>query len=163
MVTQSLCLEDQPLRFNFPAEIRFRCSKCGLCCGDTHQKTRRVLLLKSDAERIATSAKRQIDTFATQTTTKQPYVYEIRKNAQNGKCIFLQQNRCMIYQDRPLICKFYPFELATDIKGIYTFKTTEECPGVSCPGRNGVGKKLDRRYFKELLELALAELNAEPR
>jgi uncharacterized protein len=150
------------LRFNYPAEIGFGCSKCGLCCGDTPQKTRRVLLLKSDTERIVAKTKRKISTFATENAGKQPYVYEMRKNPQNGKCVFLQQNQCSIYKVRPLICRFYPFELSTDENGVYTFKATEECPGIFRLGKTGVGKKLDTNYFRELLQLAIAELGASP-
>ena len=32
--------------FTHPANLRFECSRCGLCCGDTAQKTRHILLLK---------------------------------------------------------------------------------------------------------------------
>jgi Fe-S-cluster containining protein len=150
------------LRFNCPTEIGFGCSKCGLCCGDTPQKTRHILLLKSDAERIVANTKRKISTFATENAGKQPYVYEMHKKTQDGKCIFLRQNRCAIYEDRPLICRFYPFELSTDVNGAYTFKVTEECPGVFRLVKTGVGKKLDTNYFRELLQLAMAELSASP-
>jgi Fe-S-cluster containining protein len=148
------------LRFNYPAEIGFGCSKCGLCCGDTEQKERHVLLLKSDTERIVAKTKRKISTFATETAAKQPYVYEMHKIPQNGKCAFLQQDQCSIYEVRPLICRFYPFELSTDENGVYTFKATEECPSIFRLGKTRVGKKLDTSYFRELLQLAIAELSA---
>jgi len=117
-----------------------------------------VLLLKSDAERIATSTNQQINVFADQISKKEPYIYEMHKNFE-GVCIFLQNNRCTIYAQRPLICRFYPFELSTDEKGIHTFSVTGECLGVRRPS-NGVGKnKLDKLFFDRLLELAFVELN----
>jgi len=116
-----------------------------------------VLLLKSDAERIAAEAKREIVTFASEISEKTPYVYEMHKDP-SGKCVFLQENGCTIYEARPLICRFYPFELSGDKKGFFTFRVTDECPGV-CPGATGVGKKLAASYFRALLELARAELN----
>jgi Fe-S-cluster containining protein len=148
------------LRFNYPSQIAFGCSKCGLCCGDTKKKTRHILLLNSDTDRIVSVSNRKISTFATETAGKQPYVYEMRKNPQNGKCVFLQQNHCSIYEVRPLICRFYPFEMSTNENGVYAFKATEECPGIIRLGKTGVGKKLDASYFRELLEVALAKLNA---
>lgn len=148
------------MRFDYPVDVCFSCSKCGLCCGDTEAKVRHVLLLKSDAERIAAEAKREIVTFASEISEKVPYVYEMHKDP-SGKCVFLQENCCTIYEARPLICRFYPFELSGDEKGNYSFRVTDECSGV-CPGTEGVGKKLAASYFRALLGLALAEFNDRP-
>lgn len=147
------------MRFEYPADVCFGCSKCGLCCGDTQQKKRHVLLLKSDAERIAAQTKREIGTFAAEIEDNAPYVYEMQKNPLDGKCLFLQGNECMVYAVRPLICRFYPFELSTKEEGVYVFRVTDECPGVLCQGTKGVGKKLDAGFFRALLELACVELN----
>ncbi len=117
---------------------------------------RHVLLLKSDAERIEAESKQEISKFASEIVDKAPYVYEMRKGS--GKCVFLQNNECSIYDFRPLICRFYPFELLTYEEGVSTFRVTEECPGV-CLGTKSVGKKLAEGYFRALLELALAEIN----
>ena len=148
------------MRFEYPADVCFGCSKCGLCCGDTQQKKRHVLLLKSDAERIAAHTKQEIDTFAAEIADKAPYVYELQKNPRDGKCLFLQGNGCKIYAVRPLICRFYPFELSTKEEGVYVFRVTDECPGVLCQGTKGVGKKLDAGFFRILLELASVEFNS---
>jgi Fe-S-cluster containining protein len=149
------------LRFEYPENVRFECTKCGLCCGDTPEKTRHVLLLKTDAARIAAHTKRQIGTFANETQDKSPYVYEMHK-AQDGKCVFLQNNRCVVYNVRPLICRFYPFELLTDENVVCRSRVTDECPGVFCQDTVGVGKKLDAHYFRVLFELARDELNSGP-
>ena len=146
--------------FRYPTDISFDCSKCGLCCGDTTKKVRHVLLLKSDAERIATHTNRKVDTFVTEVPGNLPYLYEIQK-CSSGKCIFLHDNQCTVYDVRPLICRFYPFELSTDKAGVYIFKTTDECPGI-CTGTVGTAK-LDANYFKKLLKLARADLSDRPR
>ncbi len=83
----------------------------------------------------------------------------MHKNLADGKCIFLKDNQCTIYEHRPLICKFYPIELITDETGKHVFRVTLECPGVCCLNTVVVGKKLDEAYFRALLELAHAELN----
>ena len=149
------------MRFNYPADINFGCSKCGLCCGNTANKVRHVLLLKSDAERIAKLTNQVVELFAAQTPGKLPYLYEIRKTSE-GKCVFLQNNQCTVYDVRPLICWFYPFELSTDAGGVSTFRVTDECPGV-CTTRAGVGEKLEIDYFRVLFELARVELKDSPR
>ncbi len=147
------------MRFEYPSNLFFSCSKCGICCGDTKQKKRHILLLKSDVERIAVHTRQQINTFAEETAGLQPYVFEMRKNSKDGKCIFLQKNECNIYEVRPLICRFYPFELSTSQEKVYKFKVTDECPGIFSLSTKGV-KKLDSRFFRALLELACAEFDA---
>lgn len=146
------------MQFTYPKNIRFACSKCGLCCGDTSNKKRRVLLLKQDAERIAVQTKRPINNFATETPGIMPYLFEMHKSVDTGMCLFLHDNQCTIYAQRPLICRFYPFELTTDENGSFMFKVTNECPAVKS-SQSKTGKKLNSRFFNELLDLAHVELN----
>jgi len=147
------------VQFEWPANISFNCNKCGLCCGDTSKKTRHVLLLKSDAQKIKEHIKQPIKQFAHKIQGKAPYIFEMRKNPTDGKCVFLRNNQCTIYEHRPLICKFYPIELTTDETGKPIFKATLECPGICCQDTEGVGKKLGEDYFSALLDLAYTELS----
>lgn len=142
---------------NYPENVSFNCSKCGLCCGDTSKKTRHVLLPLVDAQRIAAITNQPIDNFADPVSGKEQYVYEMKKIAK-GKCIFLRDNKCTIYENRPLICRFYPFELQTNSKGVYTFAPTNECTGISS-GEGKNAQRLSRRYFEDLLKLAETQLN----
>ena len=151
------------MRFEYPTDVCFNCSRCGLCCGDTQQKKRHVLLLKSDAERIAVQTKQEIESFAAEIADKAPYVYEMHKRSSDGKCLFLKDNECTVYGVRPLICRFYPFELSTKEEGVFVFRVTDECPEVSCQGNKAVGKKRDAGFFRALLELACAELQFRSR
>ena len=76
----------------------------------------------------------------------------MRKSAE-GKCFFLKDNQCTIYELRPLICRFYPFELKFDLnKNQHVFDFTVECPGIS------KGKMMSRRDFEELFLLAQEKL-----
>ncbi len=138
------------MNFDYPATVRFRCIKCGICCGDTKEKTRHVLLLKTEAEQIAEATSQPIPKFAEKIETRAPYVYEMKKTVEDGKCVFLENNRCTIYQLRPLICRFYPFELKTAHGGKYKFLFTEECLGIN------KGKTLSEAYFKKMFRLAYA-------
>jgi Fe-S-cluster containining protein len=128
--------------------MRFRCKKCGICCGDTKEKTRHVLLLSSEAEQIAKVTMQSISKFAVKIEDRAPYSYEMKKRAEDGKCIFLENNRCTIYSLRPLICRFYPFELKMPQSRKYMFFFTEECPGIN------KGRMLGENYFRKLFELA---------
>ena len=144
------------VQFDYPDNVCFDCSKCGLCCGDTILKKRCVLLLRSDAQKIVEHTNQSVNKFARKIYGKNPYIFEMRTD---GKCIFLKDNQCTIYAQRPLICKFYPVELTTAETGKYVFRVTSECPGVCCLCDRKNSTQISEAYFKALLDLAYAELN----
>lgn len=137
------------MNFDYPTTVRFRCIKCGICCGDTKEKTRHILLLRTEAEQIATATLQPISKFTVKIKDKAPYSYEMKK-MKDGKCVFLENNCCTIYAVRPLICKFYPFELESAPTGKYTFLYTSECLGIN------MGPILSKKYFRKLFQLAHA-------
>ena len=150
-VSQLLYFVERKVDFEYPATVRFRCIKCGICCGDTKEKIRHILLLPSEAEQIAKVTLQPISKFAVKIKGRVPYSYEIKKRAEDGKCVFLENSLCKIYSLRPLICKFYPFELKISKSRKYTFFFTEECLGINRGG------KLREDYFRKLFRLAHAE------
>jgi Fe-S-cluster containining protein len=143
----------RPVDFTYPADVCFQCSGCGLCCGDTAQKNRHILLLKAEAKDISEQTCLAIEQFAEPIKGKEPYIYEMKKPT-SGKCFFLKNNRCTNYEHRPLICRFYPFELkpAQDKNG-HIFDFTLECPAI------GEGKTLTQQDFMELFKLAQKKLS----
>jgi Fe-S-cluster containining protein len=141
--------------FRHPTDLAFECTRCGLCCGDTPNRTRHILLTQKDAEHVANATRREIGSFCTPTPENAPYIYEMNKNPE-GKCVFLQANQCTIYEARPLICRFYPFQLSMDFDGVYVFEATAECPVVGAGG-----KRLDGAFFRGLFELARKRLGFE--
>jgi Fe-S-cluster containining protein len=147
----------QKVNFDYPTAMRFRCTKCGICCGNTQEKIRHILLLGTETEQIAAATSQPISEFAVKFEGKAPYSHEIKKTAENGKCVFLKKNHCTIYSQRPLICRFYPFELKIVMNQKHEFLYTDECPGI------GKGKKLGKNYFEKLFQLAHAKARAECR
>lgn len=131
------------MSFKFPKHVCFECNGCALCCGDTKNRIRTILLLKLEADRISKKTSKRIEEFAENIEGSEPYVYRMRKTA-DGKCVFLRDDLCSVYDVRPLICRFYPFELKDTKKGKYVFAYTDECP---CIGRGSV---LKREYFEKL-------------
>jgi len=138
------------VNFDYPTAVRFHCIKCGICCGDTKEKNRHVLLLRTEAEQIAKTTLQPISKFAVKIKDRTPYSYEMKKS-EDGKCVFLEEDRCTIYSLRPLICRFYPFELKVLRNQKYTFLYTEECPGIN------KGRLLSGSYFKRMFQLARAK------
>jgi hypothetical protein len=132
--------------------VLFECSKCGLCCGDTKEKTRHILLLESETNAISTETCLSKQIFTKQIKDKAPYCYEMIKGY-NGRCFFLKDNQCSIYSLRPLICRFYPFELKFEKdKNEHVFSFTVECPGISKE------KQMSRQDFEDLFSLAKERL-----
>ncbi len=137
--------------FTYPNNLTFSCNRCGICCGDTKQKTRHILLLESEAKRIAAKTSHRITDFSTEIQDRTPYKFEMKKT--DGKCVFLKENQCCIYIDRPLICMFYPFELKFDEeKQMHVFDFTSECPAI------GQGNNICEKDFEKLFELAMERL-----
>jgi len=135
------------LDFTYPLNVCFECNCCGLCCADTDHKLRHILLLESEAEEISAETGKTIEEFANESNGTQPYIYEMKKF--EGDCVFLKDNKCTIYALRPLICRFYPFELKYDAdKGTHVFTATSECPMI------GQGRLLSRKDFEALFGLA---------
>jgi Fe-S-cluster containining protein len=138
------------LTYSF-SQCQFECTKCGLCCGDTEQKTRHILLLESEAEEISQKTSQKTQDFCEPIIGKEPYVYEMEKTM--GKCVFLKDNQCTIYELRPLICRFYPFELKfSSDQNRYIFTATQECIGMD------KGKTLSKEDFEKLFLLASQRL-----
>ena len=139
------------MNFDYPTAVRFRSTKCGICCGDTKEKTRHILLLTPEAEQVAKITVQPISKFAVKIEDNPPYIYEMKKRAEDGRCVFLENNRCTIYAVRPLICRFYPFELKIARSRKYKFFFTEECPGIN------KGRTLSEDYFRKMFQLARAK------
>lgn len=135
--------------FEYPKDVRFKCMRCALCCGDTEHKIRSILLLKSEAKCISEKTSKSISEFAEKIDGFQPYIY-IMKKTPDGKCVFLRENSCTIYKIRPLICMFYPFELKKNERNKYAFTCTAECPSV------GKGPKLTKEFFQKLFRKSIA-------
>ena len=138
--------------FTCPNNVLFDCNRCGLCCGDTKQKTRHILVLESEANNISVETCLPKQDFTKQITDRKPYCFEMKKSSE-GKCVFLKVNQCSIYMFRPLICRFYPFELKFDPdKDQHVFDFTVECPGISG------GRMINRKDFEALFLLAQERL-----
>jgi len=143
------------MEFDFPEDVGFVCEKCGRCCGDTEDTVRHILLLKTEAEKISKETSQKIEEFTQQVYGFEPYVYEMKKTKNEEKCLFLENNRCTIYEIRPLICRFYPFELKNLGNDKYLFSFTIKCKGI------GQGPHLEKNFFADLFKIATKAINAD--
>jgi hypothetical protein len=147
MVKEAMCGK---MEFDYPRNVRFKCERCALCCGDARNRVRSILLLKIETDYISRKTSKSPDEFAEKVEGFEPYTYRMKKT-NDGKCVFLKDNSCSIYETRPLICRFYPFQLKNIRTDRYAFEYTTECPGI------GKGPKVKKRFFERLFK-ALTEL-----
>lgn len=130
--------------FSYP-NIRWRCTRCAICCKNTGSRQRRIVLLEAEVSEICKRTGWRREGFA-RPTGHEPYVAIMRKI--NGACVFLDGNSCSIYEFRPLVCRFYPFWLTRE-DSIYVFRVTRECRGI------GQGEIVRREHFLYLLLAAM--------
>lgn len=138
--------------YSYPRHLPFECIRCATCCMDTKTHVRRVLLLKGETKHISTVSRKPTEEFTVEVVGHEPYAYEIKKTLEDKKCIFLDGNSCRIYAIRPLVCRFYPFQLSKEKGQKYNFSATPECPGV------GRGKILKKEFFENLFRQACKDL-----
>ena len=94
-------------------DVGFSCTFCGRCC--TNEFNGHVFLLDEDTERVRSFRPDAIvpaPLFELCDQNGNFYVsgYSLRSK-ENGDCIFLEDNRCTIYDERFSICRIYPYML----------------------------------------------------
>lgn len=141
------------LDFEYPKHIRFKCDRCALCCGDTKDRVRAILLMQVEANRISKKTLKDLEEFVERVKNREPYIY--RMKTADGKCVFLRDSACTIYGLRPLICRFYPFELKDAGHDKHIFAYTDECPCI------GMGPELEKEYFEKLFAESMKTMREE--
>jgi len=97
------------------------CSICGLCC-----KYEDVPLINNDIKKISSRLKIDFDEFINKYTgiSKNNPVSKI---IMNQPCMFLENNRCKIYKDSPLTCKYFPIYIIPGIPPYLEIRGIEWC------------------------------------
>jgi len=150
--------------------LRFKCTKCGRCCSDIttfinitcfdikriikHLKLNSLEILKyigfykfendNDIQSLVDKL------IYSPILTEKGYTFLGLLHKKNNSCIFLNDdnNNCLIYNFRPMICRAFPFtfnlnreklneikvdkeRIGSQFKIIYTVKGIEYCPGIT--------------------------------
>ncbi len=136
--------------------IGFKCKKCAHCCKAEYGDNT-VCVFPFEIRRICERTGLSRDAFAIPTPSRDrdakgnihTFEWVLRKN---GECIFLEKGLCGIYENRPYICKTYPFYL---LEGNLM---VSECEGIgremSCEESRGLAALLKERYIVEIKESA---------
>ncbi len=135
----------------YPKGVRWHCKRCAMCCANTQDHVRVIRLMRCETERISRATRKKEDQFSKRANDSQLYVRTMRKR--NGKCFFLKDNLCLVYNDRPITCVFYPFFLThVSQDRMKICLTPEDCPGL------GVGEVIDRSDYLRLVKMAFQKI-----
>jgi Fe-S-cluster containining protein len=119
------------------------------------------MLTRKDIERIEENGYRVKD-FLEPTNSElksMPFTRGTLKNREDGACIFLKfdakQNRyeCSIYDFRPILCRFYPFDFDMVGPDSIVLKYIPCCRGLN----NLDGELVDENFITKNLRAALLE------
>ena len=84
----------------------FQCQECGTCC----RWSGFVIVTPKDIKRLANYLKISETIFIEKYTTLAPNRNQLTLiDHEDGSCIFLQEDRCKVYQARPEQCRNFPF------------------------------------------------------
>ncbi|MFW9787645.1 MAG: YkgJ family cysteine cluster protein [Candidatus Thorarchaeota archaeon] len=151
--------------------IRFECTKCGACC---RENSLLVTVTGRDIARISMGLEldsneviRALDFYLVSgndipkglldipaVKTEQGPAYIALKKLENGDCIFLKDDLCMIHPIRPAVCMSFPF-VFWDKDGEHTWGLSAKkaiCPGL------GTGPEVEVSELQELAVVVLEEL-----
>ncbi|HOV14077.1 MAG TPA: YkgJ family cysteine cluster protein [Spirochaetota bacterium] len=127
--------------------IDFSCQKCSNCC---RIDPGAVFLTEEDVKNIAKNIGTTIEKFLKEccrSLEKDGRFVASLKEKPNYDCIFWN-NGCLIYNDRPLQCRTYPFwPFLVENKKIMD-KERKRCKGIGIKGSLTFSEKLDY-YTKE--------------
>lgn len=124
--------------------VRFECQGSGRCCV-SRGEFGYVYLTQEDRRRMAKVLGMTTSAFTRKWCDQTDGVYHL-KEADGPECVFLEQNRCKVYEGRPVQCRTWPFW--PEVMGAKTWKkeVAAYCPGV------GKGKKFSAKEIAETLE-----------
>ena len=87
----------------------FKCQACGACC---HNKA--IEVVPYETTRLAANRRLAVDEFVARFTEENSATL---RNRPDGSCVFLDEGRCAVHSDRPLVCRMFPIGLIRDDQG----------------------------------------------
>lgn len=88
--------------------LKFSCTGCGKCCTGPSGF---VFVTEEEMQGMADTLKIPLALFKRKYTRKRHNQYALteRKKGDEFACVFLNDKKCLVYQNRPLQCRTYPF------------------------------------------------------
>jgi Fe-S-cluster containining protein len=143
----------------FQRGLRFRCKRCAVyCC-----RLGGPEVTREDVERLRRlgyNVKDFLNTTGQKKFKQQGVIRCALKNKEDGSCVFLQFDKennvykCSVYEQRPTLCKLYPFDFQRIGANSVILKLIPCCNGLNQHDGDLVNKKfIERQLFKTILQL----------
>lgn len=111
--------------------LRFQCTECGKCCTGTPGF---VWVSEDEILAMATILNISVELFKRKYIRRRDNRYALtEKKKENGDfdCVFLKDNRCQVYQNRPIQCRTYPW-WRENLNSEQSWKlAAKECEGIN--------------------------------
>ena len=124
--------------------VRFECQGSGQCCVSRGQYGY-VYLTLEDRQNMGRLMKITTSKFTRTYCAKTDGVYHV-KDGPTPDCRFLKNNRCEVYQARPMQCRTWPFWPEVMAPKSWAKEVAAFCPGV------GKGKLVDAKTIRDTLD-----------
>lgn len=111
----------------FDEGLRFECTGCGDCCCGAPGT---VFVNREEADRIARHLQLDVGDFLSRYAYPVEGGHSLKEVGDDYACIFFKDNRCTIYEARPVQCRTYPFWVENVRSEVAWKKTRRVCPGV---------------------------------
>ncbi len=125
--------------------VRFECQGSGRCCVSRGQYGF-VYLTAEDRKRMGRLLKISTGEFTRKYCGKTDGVFHL-KDGTGPDCIFLKNNRCEVYEARPIQCRTWPFWPEVMNAKTWAKEVAAFCPGV------GKGDYVNAQDIRATLEL----------
>lgn len=123
--------------------LNFECQGSGGCCV-SREGYGYVYMTPEDRRRVAKRLGMKTSVFTQQHCYQVAGIWALR-DGEEGRCRFLQGNRCSVYTSRPTQCRTWPFWPETLKPKIWNGELKRLCPGV------GKGRKWSADEVEEQL------------
>ncbi len=110
--------------------LRFKCTGCGKCCTGSPGY---VYLSQMDLERLAEHFQLTPVEFAKKYTRLVDGVYALLDKPNSGDCIYLENNKCKVYESRPLQCQTFPWWIHNLREKSDWEEAGKHCEGINHP------------------------------
>ncbi len=114
------------------------CSNCvgksATCCGNPNVDS--PMLLPKEAETISKNMKINIEEFANKVDFSKMHndytlkdLYQMKRQENSNQCYFYRDNKCTIYEIRPIDCRIFPYDIKLEKDGNYylVYYKSNEC------------------------------------
>ncbi|MCO5113499.1 MAG: YkgJ family cysteine cluster protein [Bdellovibrionaceae bacterium] len=134
--------------------LHFECQGSGKCCLSRGEYGY-VYLTKSDAKRMAKVLELTVAEFKKQYCRVTGGVLHLIQPEDSINCVFLQDNRCSVYEGRPTQCRTWPFWPENMNPKAWKRDVINFCPGASVKTKKSL--KSPEVIAEQLKEQAASE------